>query len=174
VPNPMRAAKILGAEVRFFDAGDYPLKASDELIDEMVAEFRLSQPEFVLTHTPIDPYNYDPPEARNITMRSRVYAQALGHPAQGKTIGAPPVFFFEPHQSEQWQFQPQLLLDITPVFDVKCKAMESMETQVHLWELLHRLSKRRGAQALRNSNRKGMKYAEAFQRPFPQVTEELV
>jgi 4-oxalomesaconate hydratase len=170
----VRAAEILGAEVRFFDAGDYPLKASDELIDEMVAEFRMNQPELVLTHNPIDPYNYDHPEASSITMRSRVYAQALGHPAQGEAIGAPPVFFFEPHQSEQCQFQPQVLLDITPVFEVKRKAMESMESQVHLWEYYTDLSKRRGVQAGRNSNRKGIKYAEAFQRPYPQVTEELV
>ncbi len=168
-----RAAEILGAEVRFFDAGDYPLKASDETIHEMVTEFRKYQPEFVLTHAPLDPYNYDHPEASNITMRARVYAQALGYPAPGNALGAPPVFFFEPHQSEQCQFQPQVLLDITSVFDTKRKAMESMEAQSHLWEYYSDLSKRRGTQAARNSNRKGIKYAEAFQRPYPQVTEEL-
>ena len=168
-----RAAEILGAEVRFFDAGDYPLQASEETIQEMVTEFRLNQPEFVLTHAPLDPHNYDHPEASSITMRARVYAQALGYPAPGKAIGAPPVFFFEPNQPEQCAFQPQVLLDITPVFDTKRKAMESMETQVHLWEYYTDLSKRRGSQAVRNSNRKGIKYAEAFQRPYPQVTEEL-
>ena len=93
-----RAAEILGAEVRFFDAGDYPLQASEETIQEMVTEFRLNQPEFVLTHAPLDPHNYDHPEASSITVRSRVYAQALGYPAPGKAIGAPPVFFFEPNQ----------------------------------------------------------------------------
>jgi 4-oxalomesaconate hydratase len=97
----------------------------------------------------------------------------LGYPAPGKAIGAPPVFFFEPNQPEQCAFQPQVLLDITAVFDTKRRAMESMETQVHLWEYYTDLSKRRGTQAVRNSNRKGIKYAEAFQRPYPQVTEEL-
>jgi LmbE family N-acetylglucosaminyl deacetylase len=103
-----RAAEILGAEVRFFDAGDYPLKASDETIHEMVSEFRVHQPAFVLTHAPLDPHNYDHPEASNITMRACVYAQALGYPASGKAIGAP------------------------PVFDLKRKAMESMQAQEHL------------------------------------------
>ena len=28
-----RAAGLLGAEVRFFDAGDYPLRPSDDLVD---------------------------------------------------------------------------------------------------------------------------------------------
>jgi 4-oxalomesaconate hydratase len=168
-----QAAEILGAEIRFFDTGDYPLKASDETIHEMVSEYRLHQPQFVLTHAPLDPHNYDHPEASNITMRSRVYAQALGYPAPGGAIGAPPVFFFEPNQPEQCEFQPQVLLDITPVFGIKRKAMESMKTQAHLWEYYTDLSKRRGAQAVRNSNRKGIQYAEAFQRPYPQVTEEL-
>src|SRR6266403_5377931 len=45
-----RAAEILGAEIRFFDAGDYPLKPSDETIQAMVGEFRECRPEFVLTH----------------------------------------------------------------------------------------------------------------------------
>ena len=66
-----------------------------------------------------------------------------------------------------------MLLDITSVFDTNRKAMESMAAQVHLWEYYTDLSKRRGFQAARNSNRKGIKYAEAFQRPYPQVTEEL-
>ena len=39
-----KAAAILGAEIRFFDAGDYPLRVSDELIHEMVAEYRRWQP----------------------------------------------------------------------------------------------------------------------------------
>src|SRR4249920_3609028 len=51
-----RAAEVLGAEIRCFDAGDYPLRATDQLIDELVQEFRSYQPTCVLTHTPIDPY----------------------------------------------------------------------------------------------------------------------
>src|SRR6187399_920936 len=35
-----RAAGILGAEVRFFDAGDYPLRATDELVEGLVQEYR--------------------------------------------------------------------------------------------------------------------------------------
>src|SRR5262245_9354634 len=46
-----RAAEILGAEIRFFDCQDYPLRPSEETIHEMVLEFRRQQPEFVLTHS---------------------------------------------------------------------------------------------------------------------------
>ena len=168
-----KAAALLGAEIRFFDSGDYPLRVSDELIHEMVTEFRLVQPAFVLTHSFADPYNSDHPEASNLTLRTRIYAQAAGYPAEGKPLGAPPVFLFEPHQPEQCGFKPEVLLDITPVFDRKRQAMEAMEAQEHLWEYYTDLARRRGTQAARNSGRKEIKYAEAYQRVYPQVSGEL-
>src|SRR5882672_382993 len=41
-----KAAGILGAEIRFFDSGDYPLRPSEETAHEMVGEYRKYQPEF--------------------------------------------------------------------------------------------------------------------------------
>jgi 4-oxalomesaconate hydratase len=168
-----RAAEILGAEIRFFDAGDYPLRPTSELMEALVEEFRRAQPAIVLTHTLSDPYNGDHPETARLTMDARVYAQAAGYPSEAKKIGAPPVFLFEPHQPEMCEFKPQVLLDITPVFERKRKAMECMEAQEHLWEYYTQLALRRGTQAVRNSGKKGIKYAEAFQRVYPQVTEAL-
>jgi 4-oxalomesaconate hydratase len=168
-----RAAEILGAEIRFFDSGDYPIQPSHETIGHMVAEFRELQPEAVLTHSTLDPYNPDHSTAHDITMKTRVYAQALGYPAEGKPLGAPPVFLFEPHQPEQCDFKPHLLLDITPVFDIKRKAMESMEAQEHLWDYYTDLAKRRGTQAVRNSGKYSIKYAEAYQRVYPQVADNF-
>jgi 4-oxalomesaconate hydratase len=168
-----KAAAILGAEIRFFDSGDYPLQVTDELIRDMVAEYRAMQPELVLTHSYSDPYNRDHDEASAVTLRTRIYAQAAGYPVQGKKLGVPPVFLFEPHQPEQCGFKPEVLLDITSVFERKRKAMESMEAQEHLWEYYTDLAKRRGVQAVRNSVKSGIKYAEAYQRVYPQVTGEL-
>ena len=45
------AAAVLGAEIEFLDAGDYPLRESDELIDRIVRVFREVSPSVVLTHT---------------------------------------------------------------------------------------------------------------------------
>ena len=168
-----RAATILGAEIRFFDSGDYPIVPTQETIDAMVSEYRELQPEFVLTHSFLDPYNPDHPTANRVTLDTRVYAQALGYPAPGKPLEAPPVFLFEPHQPEQCEWKPQVLLDVTPVWETKHNAMESMEAQKHLWEYYTDLGKRRGTQAVRNGGPKGIKYAEAFQRVYPQVTSEL-
>jgi len=83
------------------------------------------------------------------------------------------VFMFEPHQPEQCDFKPDVLLDITPVWERKRQAMESMEAQRHLVDYYSDLSRRRGTQAVRNSGRKGIAHAEAYQRVFPHVTSEL-
>jgi 4-oxalomesaconate hydratase len=168
-----RAAEVLGAEIRFFDVGDYPLRPTGELVEELVQEFRRVQPTIVLTHSLSDPYNSDHPEAARLTMDARIYAQAAGYPSDAKKLGAPPVFLFEPHQTEMCEFKPQVLLDITPVFDLKRRAMECMEAQEHLWEYYTDVAKRRGSQAVRNSGRKEIKYAEAYQRVYPHVTSEL-
>jgi 4-oxalomesaconate hydratase len=168
-----RAAEILGAEIRFFDSGDYPIQPSADTIQALVEEFRQYQPEFILTHAYADPYNPDHPTANAITLQTRVYAQALGYPASGKALGAPPVFMFEPHQPEQCDFKPQVLLNITSVWERKLASMNSMEAQSHLVEYYTDLGKRRGVQAVRNSEQRGIKYAEAYQRVYPQVTEVL-
>jgi 4-oxalomesaconate hydratase len=168
-----RAADALGAEVRFFDAGDYPLRASDALLEELVQEYRACRPEFVLTHSAADPYNPDHPAAHDISLQTRVYAQAEGYPLPGPALGAPPVFMFEPHQPEQCRFVPDVLLDVTPVWDRKRQAMESMEAQSHLVDYYSDLGRRRGTQAVRNSGRRDIEYAEAYQRVFPQVTAIL-
>lgn len=52
-----RAAATLGAEVRFLDAGDYPLVATAELTDRLVAVYRETQPDVVVTHPTEAPYS---------------------------------------------------------------------------------------------------------------------
>jgi 4-oxalomesaconate hydratase len=171
------AAALLGAEIVFLDAGDYPLRDTDELADRIVTVFREVAPDVVLTHTPADPYNQDHPIASQLALRARVLAQAAGYPAPGEPIGAPPVFLFEPHQPEICGFKPDVLLDITPVFDTKRKAMECMAAQQHLWDYYTDLASRRGTQLKRNAGPNlGLPQAtrgEAYMRVFPQVTEVL-
>ena len=171
------AAAALGAEIYFLDAGDYPLRESDELIDRIVRVYREISPSVVLTHTLADPYNGDHPAAGQMALRARVLAQAVGYPAPGEPIGAPPVFLFEPHQPEMCGFKPEVLLDITPVFDAKRKAMECMGAQRHLWEYYTDLAGRRGTQLRRNAGPNlglpATTMAEAFMRVFPQVTDKL-
>ncbi|MER6372679.1 PIG-L deacetylase family protein [Streptomyces mirabilis] len=171
------AASTLGARVRFLDAGDYPLLVTQELTDQLVRIYRDTQPDVVLTHPLDDPYNGDHPAAARMALDARVLAQAIGYPSEGEIIGAPPVFFFEPHQPEMCGFRPEVLLDITPVWETKRKAMECLAAQQHLWDYYTDLGKRRGVQLKRNAGPNlGLPhatYGEAYMRPYPQVTEEL-
>jgi 4-oxalomesaconate hydratase len=164
------AAAILGGEAVYFDLGDYPLRVADDALFRLADIYRELQPEFVLTHALEDPYNFDHPLAARVAQEARVIAQAHGHKPGGRIIGAPPVFLFEPHQTEQCNWKPQVLLDITPVWEQKRRAFEAMNAQEHLWEYYTRVALQRGVQASRNSDRK-VKYGEAYQRIFPQVTE---
>ncbi|WP_245858009.1 PIG-L deacetylase family protein [Mumia flava] len=172
-----RAAATLGAEVRFFDAGDYPLRETPELVDQLVGVYRETQPDVVLTHPPHDPYNADHPAACRMALEARILAQAIGYPAEGDPLGAPPVFYFEPHQPEVCDFTPEVLLDITDVFATKRAAMECLSAQQHLWEYYTDLGKRRGVQLKRNAGPNlgfpTTTYGEAYMRPYPQVTERL-
>jgi len=171
------AAGVLGAEIEFLDAGDYPLRETDELIHRIVEVYRQVSPSVVLTHPLADPYNGDHPAAAQMALRARVLAQAAGYPAPGEPIGAPPVFLFEPHQPEMCGFKPEVLLDITPVFEAKRKAMEAMAAQQHLWEYYTDLARRRGTQLKRNAGPNlGLEHStmgEAYMRVFPQVTDRL-
>ena len=172
-----KAAGVLGAAVEFLDAGDYPLRESDELIDAIAGCYRRLEPAVVLTHALADPYNFDHPAAARMALQARVLAQAAGYEAPGEPLGAPPVFLFEPHQPEQCDFKPQVLLDITEVFDVKRRAMECLPAQQHMWDYYTELARRRGVQLRRNAGPNlGLDHAtmaEAYMRLYPQVTTVL-
>ena len=166
------AAAILGGELECFDAGDYPLVESETMLERLVDIYRELQPEFVLTHSLEDPYNFDHPQAARIAQHARIIAQAHGHKPGQKVLGAPPVFLFEPHQPEQCNWKPQVILNITEVWELKREAFTTMAAQEHLWEYYTRVALQRGAQGSRNSGRP-MVYGEAYQRLFPLVTQEL-
>ncbi len=167
------AAAILGGEAIFFDLGDYPMRVPDEALYRLVDIFRKYRPEFVLSHSLHDPYNFDHPLATHVAQEARIIAQAWGHNPGEKVIGAPGVFLFEPHQPEQCNWKPEVILDITEVWDTKRRAIETMQGQEHLWEYYTRVALQRGVQGKRNSGRV-MKYGEAYQRIFPLVTDKFL
>ncbi|HEU0160337.1 MAG TPA: PIG-L domain-containing protein, partial [Hyphomicrobiaceae bacterium] len=79
---------------------------------------------------------------------------------------------FEPHQPEQCDWNPTVLLDISAVWNKKRAAIECMAGQEHLWEYYTRVGLQRGAQAARNSDKK-ITYGEGYESVFPHVLEAL-
>lgn len=167
------AAEVLGAGIEFLDLGDYPLRVDDTAVDRIVGVLRERQPDVLLTHVANDPYNRDHNQAHETTLLTRMVAQAHGHDRTTTPLGASQVLQFEPHQPEVCGFTPDLLLDVTPVFDLKAKAMACMTAQDHLVRYYTDLGVRRGVQAVRNGAPRDVTHAEAYQRTFPTVGAEL-
>ena len=167
------AADLLGGELECFDLGDYPMRVADEALYRLADIYRELAPEFVLTHSLEDPYNFDHPLAARTAQEARVIAQAMGHKPGESVLGAPGVFLFEPHQTEQCDWKCDVLLDITQVWDKKRAAIECMTGQEHLWEYYTHAALRRGNQCRRNGGAKTCIHAEGYQSIFPSTPELL-
>ena len=166
------AAKLGVADIQFWDLGDYPLNLNQDALFRLVDVFRAIHPAFVLSHSERDIYNHDHPATTYFAQHARIIAQAHGHNPHQTVIGAPPVFLFEPHQPEQCDWKPDVLLDITAVWEKKRAAIECMAGQEHLWEYYTRVALQRGAQAARNSDKK-ITFGEGYKAVFPHVVERL-
>lgn len=172
------AARALEAhDIRFFDLGDYPLELDRAAKDRLVDVIRAVQPDFMLSHSLDDPYNTDHPYAARVALECRMIAQAWGHNPGEKVLGAPQLYLFEPHQSEQCGWKPDTILDITEVWPQKRAAIECMEGQQHLWDYYTNVAENRANQFRRNSGGQAgghkAEYAEAFQSIFPKTVDQL-
>jgi 4-oxalomesaconate hydratase len=172
------AAKALDAhDIVFMDAGDYPLELDREKKFELVDIIRRVQPAFMLSHSLYDPYNTDHMYATEVAMECRMIAQAWGHNPGEKVLGAPQLYLFEPHQTEQMGWKPDVFLDITDVWDKKRAAIECMEGQHHLWDFYTNVAENRANHFRRNSGGqaggRAAKYAEGFQSIYPRTVDEL-
>lgn len=168
------AARVLNVhDIQFWDLGDYPITLSEASLFRLVDVMRTVRPAFILTHSKEDIYNHDHPAVTDFAQHARITAQAHGHKPEQKVLGAPPVFLFEPHQPEQCNWKPDMLLGIDNVWPLKRQAIECMAGQEHLWEYYTRVALQRGAQGARNSDR-AMTYGEGFQSVFPHVVDSLV
>lgn len=172
------AALELGVhELVCFDLGDYPLHLGQEEKFRLVDLIRKVQPTFMMSHSQYDPYNTDHMYMTQVALETRMIAQAWGHNPGEKVLGAPQLYLFEPHQTEQMGWKPDVFLDVTPVWEKKRAAMECMNGQIHLWDYYTRVAQQRANHFKRNSG--GMaggrdcKYAEGFQSIFPRTVDEL-
>lgn len=173
-----QAAEALGVhDLVCLDLGDYPLELDRGEKNKVVDVIRKVQPAFMLSHSKYDPYNTDHMYATQVALECRMIAQAWGHNPGEKVLGAPQLYLFEPHQTEQMGWKPDTFLDITPVWEKKRAAMECMNGQVHLWDYYTRVAQQRANHFKRNSGGQSggrdCKYAEGFESIFPRTVDEL-
>jgi 4-oxalomesaconate hydratase len=167
------AAGILGAELVCLDRGDYPLVLDSAAVDELTELMRDLEPDVVLAHAKVDPFNSDHAAASAATIQARQLASGAGVASGFKTIVPPALLLFEPHQPELCGFVPTTFLDITPVWDKKLAAMEAMGAQQYLRQYYTERAGQRANHARRIAGGSEIAYAEAFQREIPQVVREL-
>ena len=167
------AAGIVGAAFRCLDLGDYPLDITGADMEQLVELFRDLLPDIVLTHTPKDPFNPDHPVACQAVQRARLLASGAGVASAFERITPPDLYFFEPHQPELCEFQPNTFVDITPVIELKRQAMAVMQAQSYLQSYYTELASRRGNHARRISGMQEVRFAEAMQRTLPLVVKSL-
>jgi len=171
------AAALNVHDILFFDLGDYPLEFDRPAKDRLVDLIRAVQPNFMLGHSRWDPYNTDHMYATKVALECRMIAQAWGHNPGEQVLGAPQLYLFEPHQTEQMQWKPDIFLDISDVWDKKWAAIQCMEGQEHLWHYYKNVAENRANHFRRNSGGQAggrpATYAEGFQSVFPRTVDEL-
>ena len=171
------AAALNVHDIQFFDLGDYPLHLERDDKFRLVDVIRAVQPNFMMSHSQFDPYNTDHMYTTTIAMECRMIAQAWGHNPGQKVLAAPQLYLFEPHQTEQMGWKPNVFLDISEVWEQKRAAIECMQGQEHLWDFYTNVAENRGNHFRRNSGGmaggKPARYAEGFQAIYPQTVDVL-
>lgn len=167
------AAEVLGAGFECLDLGDYPLEINAEVIQKLVEIFIKEKPDVVMTHTAIDLFNPDHPATYRAVEQARMLASGAGVASGFDQIRPPEFFTFEPHQPELCGFMPNTFVDITSAFGKKKEAMALLTAQAYLVQYYQELAERRANHARRISGKKEVRYAEAFQRIIPHVTDRL-
>ena len=173
-----KAASVLHAhDIKFFDLGDYPLEVSQDSKFALADLMRNVNPSFIMSHSLYDPYNVDHMNTTSVVMECRMIAQAWGHNPGERVLGAPQLYLFEPHQTEQMGWKPDVFLDISDVWQQKLNALKMMEGQHHLWQYYTNVAENRGNHFRRNSGGQAggreAHYAEAFQSVYPRTVDEL-
>ncbi len=164
-------------DIQFFDLGDYPLVVDRDARERLVDVIRAVQPKWMMSHSKWDPYNTDHMYTTQVVLECRMIAQAWGHKPGETVLGAPQLYLFEPHQSEQMEWKPDVFLDISEVWDQKRAAIECMAGQEHLWAFYTNVAENRANHFRRNSGGQAggrrARYAEGFQSVFPRTVDEL-
>ena len=163
------AANCLGVQIMFLDWGDYPLRIDEQRLMELVKIIREFQPGVIITHSEKDPFNADHETTAKAVHTSSILSITRGVLPEMPVCRQMRLFGFEHHQPELSEFYPDVLVDITDVYDKKKKAMECFQTQKHLINYYENRAAMRGNHARRISGNDSCQYAEAFKRYYPLV-----
>lgn len=120
------AAKILGASVlEYMDCGDGSLRTGVEEEDALIALLRRYRPGLVLGPTPVDRHP-DHGRAHRLVEAACFYA-GLARRGEGEPHRPAAVFSYTQHDP----VEPRFIVDVTPVWEVKLRALAAYRSQLH-------------------------------------------
>lgn len=165
------AAAVLGVEIRFMDWRDHPLFITEERFYHLVDAIRAWRPRILITHWTTDSLNTDHELTARTVLRALDAASSPGVRLDHPVMPWPDVFFFEPTlpMTEFVEFNPDVFLDITSVFETKLRALRCFVSQSQLPGWYTELARRRAAQARGLTEDSAIEYAEAYKRFRPWV-----
>ncbi|SFL76586.1 4-oxalomesaconate hydratase [Paenibacillus sp. 1_12] len=170
------AANHLGVtNMEIWDFDDYHMQITEDRMERLTRKIREVKPHHIITHGPKDAFNPDHEMVSDYVFKASVLSTSNGVQLEGSpTAKQARLFGFEPHQSEISDFKPEVIIDITDVYEQKEAAMNCFKAQQHLIDYYGAKASLRGNHARRCSGNNDYKYAEAFSRFFPYVGGELV
>lgn len=161
------AAKVLGAEIEFYDMEDHLLTFEKADIMRLALDIRKFNPDIVLTHSEHDPLNTDHDNVHNAVIAALRIANVTGTFPDIAPTKQVEIFTFEPDQPDMCKFIPDVIIDVSDSYDIKLEAMKQVPAQAFMVETYGRRTAHRGSLATRF--KKGIQYAEAFTRVTPYV-----
>ena len=121
-----RAGEVLGCrEVAFLDCGDGAFRTGTAEEDALIAELRRLRPELVLSPAAADRHP-DHGRAHRLVADASFYA-GLKRRGGGEPHRPAAVFSYMQHDP----FAPTFVVDVSPVWEVKERALDAYETQLH-------------------------------------------
>jgi bacillithiol biosynthesis deacetylase BshB1 len=121
-----RAGEVLGCrEVAFLDCGDGSFRTGVAEEDALIAELRRLRPELVLSPTPADRHP-DHPRAHRLVADACFYG-GLRRRGGGEPHRPAAVFSYMQHDP----FPPSFVVDVSAVWEVKERALDAYESQLH-------------------------------------------
>jgi N-acetylglucosamine malate deacetylase 1 len=139
------ACNVLGAKTKFFPYAHEKLVADEATLREVASWLAEVKPDIVVTHWPLDTH---PNHHVVSSLVWQCYQRQSGWN----------LYFFEVMTDQQTiGFAPDLLLDITPVRDVKKRSLDEHKSQgpEEIWQFHERMHRRRGLEC-------GVEFAEAY------------
>jgi bacillithiol biosynthesis deacetylase BshB1 len=121
-----RAGEVLGCrEVVFLDCGDGGLRTGPAEEDALIAELRRLRPELVLGPAPVDRHP-DHPRAHRLVADACFYA-GLARRGAGSPHRPAALYCYMQHDP----FPPAFIVDVSAVWEVKQRALDAYESQLH-------------------------------------------